>query len=92
MGWNTIYQFLDALKIIKDKKDFLKNADILQHWRENRETVKDIIREYHSKKNACDLVNDENYIFLFEGLINHYDIIKETVRQLVVNKNPLFFE
>ena len=84
--------FFDALKIIKDNKDFFKNADILQHWRENTETVKDIIREYHLKKNAFDLVNDENYIFLFENVINQYNIIQETVRQLVVNKNPLFFE
>ena len=39
--------FFDALKIIKDNKDFFKKADILLNWRENREIVKDILRKYY---------------------------------------------
>ena len=47
--WDEIrfIDFFDALKIIKDNKDFFKKADILLNWRENREIVKDILREYY---------------------------------------------
>ena len=92
MRRNTFYHFFDALKIAKDNKDFFKIADILQHWRDKRILVRDLIREHKIKKNADELINSNKYIFLFQESIQLYDIMKETIRQSVVNRNPLFFE
>ena len=46
--WDKIcfINFFDALKILKDNKDFFKTADILLHWRDKRTLVRDLIREH----------------------------------------------
>lgn len=92
MGRNTFIDFFDALKIVEANKDFFKTADILLHWRCNRTLVRDLIREHEIKKDADELINSDRYIFLFQDSIQHYEIMKETIRQFVANRNPLFFE
>ena len=53
---------------------------ILEHWRLNRILVKNLLREYKLKNNADELINSDNYNYLFKYLIRHYDALRETIR------------
>ena len=78
--------------MVKNCKYFFKMVDILEHWRLNRVIVRDLIREYKLKNNAVELINFDNFNFLFQYSIRYYDALRETIRQNIVNKNPLFFK
>ena len=92
--WDEIrfINFFDAIEMVKNCKGIFKMVDILEHWRLNRIVIKNLIREYKLKNNADELINSDNYSFLFKYSIRHYDALRETIRQNIVNTNPLFFE
>ena len=64
---------------------------ILEYWRLNRTLVKNLLREYKLKNNADELINSDNYSFLFKYSIRHYDALRETIRLNIVNTNPFIF-
>lgn len=86
--WDEIrfINFYDALKIVKDYKDFFKKTDILLHWRSKKKIVKDLIRENKVKKNSVELINNK-FSFLFYESIEIYSILTETIRLAVLNTN-----
>ena len=78
--------------MVKNCKYIFKMVDILEHWRLNRVIVRDLIREYKLKNNAVELINFDNFNFLFQYSIRYYDALRETIRQNIVNNEPLFFK
>ena len=73
--WDEIrfINFYDAFKVVRSYKDFFKRSDFLQHWREKRHIVKNLLREYRVKKNALDLI--DRHHFLFEESIYFLNIL-----------------
>ena len=61
---------------------------VLDHWVDNKKKVKKLIRLY--KKNKEDPMEATNkYRFLFEESIKINSILKEHIRSLVINTNPI---
>ena len=61
-------------------QEFFKMVGILEYWRLNRTLVKNLLREYKLKNNADELINSDNYNYLFKYSIRHYDALRETIR------------
>lgn len=91
--WDKIclINFFEALEIVKNYRSFFKMVDISEHWRFNRIIVRNLIREYKLKNNADELINSDDYNFLFKYSIRHYYARREIIRLNIVNTNPFIF-
>ena len=85
--WDEIHfiDFFDALKVVRNYKDFFKNTDFVLHRHEKRHIAKNLIREYKNNLDKGPVQLIDKYYFLFDESIEIYTILKETITLNVIN-------
>ena len=80
--------FFDAMKVIKNTSKLFKTSQVLDDWTSKEKLVKKLIRLYRKNKDDP-MIAINKYRYLFEESIKINTIIKDHIRSLVVNNNPI---
>ena len=76
------------MKVIRDSRNLFTTSIVLDHWVNNKKRVKKLIRLYKkNKEKPMEAIN--RYKYLFEESIKINSIVKEHIRSVVINTNPI---
>lgn len=91
--WDEIrfINFFDALKLIKEHKNYFSTASFVLYWYDRKSTVRNLIREGRVKKDIADKSVLDKYQYLFYDSIDIYSIMIDQIRLLVTNTDFIFY-
>ena len=79
--------FFDAVKVIRNSKNLFATSIVLDHWVDNKKKAEKLMKIAKTTKEPMKAIN--KYRYIFEESIKINSIIKEHIRSLVVNTNPI---
>ena len=79
--------FFDVMKVIRNSSKLFTISIVLDHWVDNKKKVKKLIKITKTTKEPLKAIT--KYRHLFDESIKINSIIKEHIRSLVINTNPI---